>query len=71
MMIQNAESINSTVAKYFVLTDGEITAYGPDGNSVGVSNHVANNSGQLSFFRPDNGATGYPAKSYCELVSFL
>jgi hypothetical protein len=71
MMMQSAESIDSIIAKYFVLTDGEITAYGPDGSLVGVSNHVANSSGQLSFFRPDNGATGCSAKAYCELVSFF
>jgi hypothetical protein len=71
MMMQSAESIDSIIAKYFVLTDGEITAYGPDGSLVGVSNHVANSSGQLSFFRPDNGATGCSAKEYCELVSFF
>jgi hypothetical protein len=71
MMMQSAESINPIIAKYFVLTDGEITAYGPDGSLVGVSNQVANNSGQLSFFRPDNGATGHSAKAYCELVSFI
>jgi hypothetical protein len=71
MMMQSAESINSIIAKYFVLTDGEITAYGPNGSLVGVSNQVADNSGQLSFFRPDNGATGYSARAYCELVSFF
>jgi hypothetical protein len=72
MMMQSAKSINSTIAKYFVLTDGEITAYGPDGSLVGVSDQVANNSGQLSFFRPDYGATGHSAgKAYCELVSFF
>jgi hypothetical protein len=71
MMIQSADSINSTIAKYFVLTDGEITAYGPDGSLVGVSNQVANNSGQLSFFGPDDGAKGHSAKPYCELVSFF
>ena len=75
MTMQSAGSINSIIAKYFVLTDGELTAYAPDGSLVAVSNHVANKSGQLSFFRPDhNGATGYyhhdPDKSYCELVSF-
>jgi hypothetical protein len=69
--MQSARSIDSIIAKYFILTDGEVTAYGPDGSLVGVSNHVANNSGQLSFFRSDNGATGYPTKAYCELVSFL
>ena len=71
MIMQSAESIKSIIAKYFVLTDGEITAYGPDGSLVGVSNQVANNSGQLSFFRPYNGATGRSesAKAYCELVS--
>ena len=71
-MMQSAKSINSIIAKYFVMTDGEITAYGPDGSLVGVSNQVANNSGQLSFFRPDYGATGYSAsKAYCELVRFF
>jgi len=65
----SAESINSIIAKYFVLTDGEITAYGPDGSLVGVSNPVANNSGQLSFFRPDDGTTGCSAKAYCELFN--
>jgi hypothetical protein len=71
IMIQSAASINSIIAKYFVLTDGEITAYGSNGSLVGVSNHVANNSGQLSFFHPDNGATANPATPYCELVSFF
>ena len=71
MMMQSAESIKSIIAKYFVLTDGEVTAYGSDGSLVGVSNRVANNSGHLSFFRPDNGATGCSAKAYCELVSFF
>ncbi|KAI0271046.1 hypothetical protein BGY98DRAFT_216949 [Russula aff. rugulosa BPL654] len=65
----SAASINSIIAKYFVLTDGEITAYGSNGSLVGVSNHVANNSGQLSFFHPDNGATANPAKPYCELFN--
>lgn len=69
MMMQSAESINPIIAKYFVLTDGEITAYGPDGSLVGVTNQVANNSGQLSFFRPDNGTTGHSAKAYCELFN--
>jgi len=71
MMMQSAESINPIIAKYFVLTGGEITAYGPDGSLVGVSNQVANNSGQLSFFRPDNGTAGCSAKVYCELVCFF
>ena len=73
MMIQSAESINSIIAKYFVLTDGEITAYGSDGSLVGVSNRVANNSGQLSFSCPNNGTTlaDHSARAYCELVSFL
>jgi hypothetical protein len=71
MMMQSAQSINSIIAKYFILTDGEITAYGPHGSLVGVSNPVANNSGQLSFFRPDNGTKGHSAKAYCELVSFF
>ncbi len=71
MMMQSAQSIDSIIAKYFVLTDSEITAYGPHGNLVGVSNQVANTSGQLSFFRPDNGTTGHSAKAYCELVSFF
>lgn len=70
-MMQSAKSINSIIAEYFVLTDGEITAYGPDGRLVGVSNQVANNSGQLSFLRPEKGATGHSAKAYCELVSFF
>jgi hypothetical protein len=70
IMMQSADSINSIIAKYFVLTDGEITAYGSDGSLVGVSNQVANTSGQLSFSRPDNGTTNDSAKAYCELVSF-
>ena len=71
-MMQSAKSINSIIAKFFVMTDGEITAYGLDGSLVGVSNQVVNNSGQLSFFRPDYGATGYSAsKAYCELVRFF
>lgn len=65
----SAESINPIIAKYFVLTEGEITAYGLDGNLVGISNRVANNSGQLSFLRHDNGAKGYTAKVYCELFN--
>ena len=73
--MQSAGSIDpdSIIAKYFVLAEGDVTAYGPNGSLVGLSNHVANNSGQLSFFRPENGATrtGHPAQSYCELVSYL
>ncbi len=69
LMMQSTESIDSIIAKYFVMTDGEITAYGPDGSLVGVSNQVANNSGQLSFSRPGSGATACSAKVYCELVS--
>ncbi len=77
MMMQSAESINSVIARNFVLTDGKLTAYGPDDSIVGVSNQVANNSGQLSFLRPDNDTIHhrnsgcYSAKVYCELVSRL
>lgn len=71
MMMQSNDSIDSIIAQQFVLTDGGITAYGPDGSLVGVSNPVANESGQLSFFIPDNGTTSSPAEVYCELVSFF
>jgi hypothetical protein len=73
MMMQSAESINSVIARNFVLTDGELTAYGPDDSIVGVSNPVANNSGQLSFLRPNNDTIYHrnSAEVYCELVSRL
>ena len=66
---QSVESIHSIVAQNFVMTDGGITAYASDGGLVGVSNLVANESGRLSFLRPDEGVTVAPAEVYCELVS--
>jgi hypothetical protein len=73
MMMQSAESINSVIARNFVLTEGELTAYGPDDSIVGVSNPVANNSGQLSFLRINNDTIYHrnSAEVYCELVSRL
>jgi len=71
VMVQSTESINSIVAKYFVLTDGQIAAYGPGGSIVGVSNQVANSNGQLSFLRPGNGRTSHSTNVYCELVSLF
>ena len=64
----SAESIDSIVAENFVLTDGGITAYAPDGGLVGVSNSVATENGWLSFLLPDEGVTVAPAEVYCELV---
>ena len=69
MMTQSTNSIDSIIAQQFVLSDGGITAYGSDGSVVGVSNRVANESGQLSFLIPDNGTTILPAGAYCKLVS--
>ncbi len=41
----------SIVAKDFVLTDGGTTAYAPDGDLISVSELVANENGQPTFFR--------------------
>jgi hypothetical protein len=65
----SAESIDSIVARNFVLADGGITAYTLDGDLVGVSNPVANESGGLSFLRPDERMMAAPAEVYCELFN--
>jgi hypothetical protein len=71
-MMQSAESMDSEsiVARNFVMADGGVTAFGFDGNMVGVSKPVAQEDGWLEFSHPDeNGATVPPAKVYCKLVS--
>jgi len=56
------------IAKNFTLVDGGITAYGSDGEIVGVSHEVPED-GLLSFRIPIYGVVPDPAKVYCELVS--
>jgi hypothetical protein len=68
--MQSAESIDSDsriVTQDFVLVDGRITAYAPNGGDpVFASNPVENENGLLSFHRfKDDGP---PAEVYCELV---
>jgi len=65
----SAGSIHSIVAQNFVLADGGITAYASDGGVVAVSKPVPNESGLLSFLRPDKGETVAPAEVYCELFN--
>jgi hypothetical protein len=61
-MMQTAESISSIIAKDFDMQDGLISAYGPDGGIVGISDPV-----------PDHGSLSFPVDGtgqvYCELVS--
>jgi len=65
----SAESIDSIqVAQDFVMIDGRITAYAPNGGGpVGVSNPVENENGRLSFHRFNDG--GPAAGVYCELFN--
>lgn len=67
--MQTAESIVTILADNFVLVDGEMTAYAPDGDLVGVSKTVPSENGLLSFRTPAGNLEIGVTDIYCELVS--
>jgi len=62
-MVQSAESMNSIMAKNFVMVQGGITAYGSDGSIAAVSSGFSH--GLLSFVGTELMT---PTQVYCELV---
>ncbi len=64
-MVQSAESMNSIMAKNFVMVQGGITAYGSDGSIAAVSSGVSKEHGLLSFVGTELMT---PTQVYCELV---
>lgn len=67
--MQTAESIVTILADNFVLVDGEMTAYAPDGDLVGVSKTVPSENGLLSFRTHAGNLEIEVTDIYCELVS--
>jgi hypothetical protein len=67
--MQTADSIVTIVAEDFLLTDGGVTAYAPDGSFVGASKAVPSQNGLLSFQHPYGSIQILIAQIYCELVS--
>jgi hypothetical protein len=66
---QAAESVDTSAARNFSMTNGTIIAYAPDGTLFAVSKLVEQENSLLPFVRPYPGMIPLPTGQYCELVS--
>ncbi|KAF8261719.1 hypothetical protein EI94DRAFT_1809856 [Lactarius quietus] len=63
------DTINNLLAENFILTDGQIAAYGSDGSPIGVSSPVPTANGKLGFNNAYDGVQIVPGEGYCELFN--